>query len=38
MLVAGGLGSTDSHIARALPDLREFVVTAHRSTRCPEHL
>ncbi|MER6812993.1 NAD(P)-dependent oxidoreductase [Spirillospora sp. NPDC000708] len=39
ILVTGGLGSIGSHTARALLDLGESVVlTAHRSTRLPEHL
>ncbi|KAB2370963.1 NAD-dependent epimerase/dehydratase family protein [Actinomadura montaniterrae] len=39
ILVTGGLGSIGSHTARALLDLGESVVlTAHRSTRPPEHL
>lgn len=39
ILVTGGLGSIGSHTARALLDLGEsVVVTAHRSTRPPEHL
>ena len=38
-LVTGGLGSIGSHTARALLDLGEsVVVTAHQSTRLPEHL
>jgi UDP-glucose 4-epimerase len=39
ILVTGGLGSIGSHTARALLDLGESVVlTAHRSTRVPDHL
>jgi UDP-glucose 4-epimerase len=39
ILVTGGLGSIGSHTARALLDLGESVVlTAHRSTRLPDHL
>src|SRR5918998_2300878 len=39
ILITGGLGSIGSHTARALLDLGESVVlTAHRSTRLPEHL
>ncbi|ONH23955.1 NAD-dependent epimerase/dehydratase family protein [Pseudofrankia asymbiotica] len=39
ILVTGGLGSIGSHTARSLLDLGEsVVVTAHRSTRLPEHL
>jgi UDP-glucose 4-epimerase len=39
ILVTGGLGSIGSHTARALLDMGESVVlTAHRSTRLPEHL
>jgi UDP-glucose 4-epimerase len=39
ILITGGLGSIGSHTARALLDLGEpVVVTAHRSTRLPEHL
>jgi nucleoside-diphosphate-sugar epimerase len=39
ILVTGGLGSIGSHTARALLDMGEPVVlTAHRSTRLPDHL
>jgi UDP-glucose 4-epimerase len=39
ILITGGLGSIGSHTARALLDMGESVVlTAHRSTRLPDHL
>jgi UDP-glucose 4-epimerase len=39
ILITGGLGSIGSHTARALLDLGESVVlTAHRTTRLPDHL